>query len=91
MPSEENPRAVQLLAWLYSHKGGTDKSALEEEDSEMDLRTVDERETFTSGREGLRKQPGIHIGNIFRHALNVGWIRPEDKVWILKQLEVTEV
>ncbi len=94
----DNPRAMQLLAWLYNTKPGTGEAkvgAVEGMGEEARYRTWAQGTTWVPKKPGLGTEGGIGLGDILKHAENCGWIRRRvnspnfqgrEADWIVNQL-----
>jgi len=91
-PPEENPRNWLLAGWIYLHFGGTgdkkvDEKLIPADQQYMKYRIYTQSERLESRPAGLEDR-GVSVGDVLQNALNCGYIREKDKVWLVSLLKI---
>lgn len=88
LPPEKNPRAWWVAGLIWYHTGGkSTTSPITNKERFREYRTVATNHIFARrGQSAMGKEPGF--GDMFRHALNCGFLRQEDQKWIQKILNM---
>jgi len=88
LPPEKNPRAWWVAGLIRYHTGGRGtKSRITNEEPFREYRTV--ATTQEIGKRGEAADARIpSVGDIFRHALNCGFLRRKDVAWIQQKLSM---
>ena len=89
LPPEKNPRAWWVTGLIWYHTGGrSTKSPITEREPFREYRTVARpHEISRRGEAAEAREPTF--GDMFRHALNCGFLRKEDVAWIQQKLKMS--